>query len=237
MRLEQLSSNVYILPAHPDGDKVQPVIGAVVGREETILIDAGNSPHHAQILLGELKGIGAPPVQQLVYTHWHWDHVFGACIFRAPVVAHRLCKEKLREIDRMFWNEQILQETVERGHLRAESADIIRAGIDDWNAFKIILPAKTFQTKAALESEDYRLELTHVNSKHSSDSIVVNVLGEKIMFVADAFYPAPLRHEPQDRTLDKKVLEFMLASSCERFVHGHGEVLSRENIQEILKAI
>jgi hypothetical protein len=55
------------------------------------------------------------------------------------------------------------------------------------------------------------------------------------MFVADAFYPPPLRSEADDRTLDVKVLEFMSDSSCHTFVHGHGEVLSRENVREILE--
>lgn len=235
MKLEQLTSSVWILPAHPDDDKVQPAIGAVIGKTQTILIDAGNTPRLAQHLLEELESIKAPPVRQIIYTHHHWDHVFGACVYNAPAVAHVLCKEKLQKFDRESWNEQALQELVERGDIRAESAKIINEGVDNWNAFRLVLPKKTFEATEVLEGEGYRLELTHIHSKHSPDSVVVNVLGENVMFVADAFYPAPLRQEPNDRTLDRNVLEFMLASPCTQFVHGHGEPLTREIVQEILE--
>lgn len=235
MSLEQLSTSVYILPAHPDDDKVQPVIGAVIGNSETILIDAGNSPRHAREMLNELEKIAAPPIKQIIYTHWHWDHVFGACIFNAPALSHHLCKEKLLEDAAHPWSESYLQEEVKHDPSRETRANILRQGVDNWETFKIVVPAKTFETSEVLLGEGYRLELLHVNSKHSADSIIVNVIGEDVMFVADAFYPAPLRFEPNDRTLDVKVLELMLNSSYAQFVHGHGEVLSRENVQEIFK--
>jgi glyoxylase-like metal-dependent hydrolase (beta-lactamase superfamily II) len=235
MKLQELSSNVYILSAHPDDDKVQPVIGAVIGNQETILIDAGNSPRHAQLMLDELKRMAAPPVTQIIYTHWHWDHVFGACVFDAPALSHRLCKEKLLEEVHISWSEAYLQEEVKRDPNRVTRANILREGVDDWGNFRIVMPSKIFETSEVLDGEGYRLELLHINSKHSPDSIIVTVVGENVMFVADAFYPAPLRYEPNDQTLDLKVLRAMLKSSCTQFVHGHGEVLSRENVQEILE--
>jgi glyoxylase-like metal-dependent hydrolase (beta-lactamase superfamily II) len=103
MKLKQLSTRVWILPAHPDDDRVQPAVGVVIGDTETILLDAGNTPRLAYELLAELENIKAPPVKRIVYTHYHWNHVFGACVFAAPVVAHRLCKEKLLEFAKVSW--------------------------------------------------------------------------------------------------------------------------------------
>jgi glyoxylase-like metal-dependent hydrolase (beta-lactamase superfamily II) len=236
MRLKQLSPKVWILPAHPDDEKVQPAVGVVIGDKETILIDAGNTPQLARGLLMELEHIKAPPVKKIIYTHYHWDHVFGACVFNAPVVAHFLCKKKLLEFAKVSWSEEVLQGSVERGMIRAESAKVIRAGVDDWNTFKVVLPVQTFEEKETLVGEGYRLELTHVDSKHSDDSILVNVVGEKVMFVADAFYPAPLHVDPNDRTLDTMVIKTMLASPCQVFVHGHGEPLTRREVEGILQS-
>jgi glyoxylase-like metal-dependent hydrolase (beta-lactamase superfamily II) len=236
MRLEQLTSKVWLLPAHPDDDKVQPAVGVVMGDTETVLIDAGNTPHLARELLIELEQLKAPPVKHIVYTHYHWDHVFGACVFAAPVIAHFLCKKKLLEFAKLSWSEQVLQESVERGLIRAESAKIIREGVDDWDSFSVVLPTKTFDKKEALMGQGYRLELTHVNSKHANDSLLAEVVSENVMFVADAFYPAPLRVDPNDRTLDKMVLKTMLASVAEIFVHGHGDPLTRAEVQEVLES-
>jgi glyoxylase-like metal-dependent hydrolase (beta-lactamase superfamily II) len=234
MSLKQLSPNVWVFPAHPDDSKIQPAVGVVIGETETVLIDAGNTPRHAREILSELQRIKAPPVKQIIYTHYHWDHVFGACIFDAPVTAHFLCKQKLLEFTKVSWDDQALQECVERGMIREESAKIIREGVDNWGKFKVVLPTKTFEDKETLQGVGYRLELTHVDSKHSNDSVLVEVVSEGVMFVADAFYPAPLRLNPNDRTLDKNVLKTMLASTCEIFVHGHGEPLNRAEVQEIL---
>lgn len=236
MRLQQLSSKVWILPAHPDDDKVQPTVGIVVGDTKTVLIDAGNTPRHARELLIELEQIKAPPVRHIIYTHYHWDHVFGACVFGAPVIAHFLCKKKLLEFAALSWGEQVLQESVERGLIRAESAEIIRDGVDDWSTFKVVLPTKTLEDKETLVGQGYRLELTHVDSKHSHDSILVEVVGENVMFVADAFYAAPLRVDPDDRMLDKRVVKTMLASVAEIFVQGHGDPLTRVEVQEVLES-
>jgi glyoxylase-like metal-dependent hydrolase (beta-lactamase superfamily II) len=145
-----------------------------------------------------------------------------------------LCKEKLLEEAAQPWSEAFLQEEVQRDPSRELRANILRAGVESWETFKIVVPSKTFETSEVLAGEGYKLELLHVNSKHSPDSIIVNVVGEAVMFVADAFYPAPLRLEPNDQTPDVKVLELMLNSSCNKFVHGHGDVLNRENVQEIL---
>jgi glyoxylase-like metal-dependent hydrolase (beta-lactamase superfamily II) len=76
-----------------------------------------------------------------------------------------------------------------------------------------------------------------VDSKHSPDSILTTVIGENIMFVADAFYPAPLPINPNNRTLAKNVLETMLASTCDIFVQGHGEPLTRTEVKEILESV
>jgi glyoxylase-like metal-dependent hydrolase (beta-lactamase superfamily II) len=91
-----------------------------------------------------------------------------------------------------------------------------------------------FENTEILEGEGCKLELRHVDSKHSPDSVLVSVVGEGVMFVADAFYPAPLRLAPTDSTPDVKVLELMLQLPCEIFVDGHGEPLNKEKVKEIL---
>ena len=49
----------------------------------TLIVDAGNSPRHARLLLDEVARLPIPSPTYLALTHWHWDHVFGAsaCLF------------------------------------------------------------------------------------------------------------------------------------------------------------
>ena len=85
--LNRISEHIYALPPDPATDR--PVLGAVVGRRATLMVEAGNSPAHAQLLLAGLAQVTSVPLRYVVLTHWHWDHVFGASAFAEPVFAHR----------------------------------------------------------------------------------------------------------------------------------------------------
>ena len=49
--------------------------GLMVGANGTLVVDAGNSPSHAQVLLDHLAAAKLAPPRYLVLTHWHWDHL------------------------------------------------------------------------------------------------------------------------------------------------------------------
>jgi glyoxylase-like metal-dependent hydrolase (beta-lactamase superfamily II) len=85
-RLNQISQHVYWLP--PDATTDRPTLGAVVGERATLIVDAGNSPAHAELFLNELANAGAPAPAYLVLTHSHWDHVFGVSAYDLPVFAY-----------------------------------------------------------------------------------------------------------------------------------------------------
>ena len=104
MQLNKLSGHVYWLP--PDETTDRPVLGVIAGKHGTLVIDAGNSPAHANILLSEMSkhNIAAPSF--LVLTHWHWDHVFGTAVFNIPMFAHfetrRVVEEMVHLIDKLL---------------------------------------------------------------------------------------------------------------------------------------
>ncbi|GAB4428720.1 MAG: hypothetical protein Fur0044_26540 [Anaerolineae bacterium] len=47
--LQKLNRHVYWLP--PDDRTDRPILGAITGERATLLVDAGNSPAHAQLLV------------------------------------------------------------------------------------------------------------------------------------------------------------------------------------------
>ena len=81
--LIQVAQNVWIFPRDEDPNRFQPNVGVIVGGGQTILVDGGNSPRHARRVLLALHDVNAPPVSYVIYTHSHWDHVFGTMVFRS----------------------------------------------------------------------------------------------------------------------------------------------------------
>jgi glyoxylase-like metal-dependent hydrolase (beta-lactamase superfamily II) len=103
MKLTQLTEHTWLLPHHPNADAVQSSIGVITTLNETILVDAGNSPRLARKIKTELARRNLPHVSRIIYTHHHWDHIYGACEFDVPVTAHVICKSILEEESRKPW--------------------------------------------------------------------------------------------------------------------------------------
>lgn len=228
--LRQVSARVWYLPPHLDPEQVQPLVGVIVGDRETVLIDAGNTPHTAKTVLSELERIGAPPVGQIIYTHHHWDHVFGGCVYGAPAIAHNRCLVQLEKEALKPWSELFLTGEVARDPTLEGMANVLRQGVESWEDFHIVVPALSFETVHLLRGDGYRLELKHVGGKHAADSVVVIMPDEKIMFLGDSFYPPPLRLGLSDRRPDIEMLKNFLYEDCELYLDGHGAPFTKTEL-------
>jgi glyoxylase-like metal-dependent hydrolase (beta-lactamase superfamily II) len=83
-KLDDLAEGVYALTAAGD-----PNVGAIVGPETVLCIDARATPTLAREWLTVLRELTDKPVEWLVLTHYHAVRVLGASAFDARhVVAH-----------------------------------------------------------------------------------------------------------------------------------------------------
>ena len=107
-KLQQITDKVWLWPHHRNPMRVQSSVGVIVGDHGTLLVDAGNGPTLGALIQKSIKKRGFPPVTYIVYTHHHWDHVYGACAFDAKIVAHASCKEILVEEAKKPWGLEFL---------------------------------------------------------------------------------------------------------------------------------
>lgn len=226
--LVQLTERFWYLPAHPDAYQTQPLVGVVVGDEETVLLDAGNTPRHAEYLAEALQKLGAPPVGKIIYSHHHWDHVFGACVFDAEVIAHESCEKLLHMEAQKPWSRAYLENRYANDSAYRRIADILLQGIRDWSSFQVVIPQQTFKDKLLVEGAGYALQLEFVGGKHAADSIVIHILNERVMFLGDSFYPPPARLNLSDQDPDLAMLQHLAAQGCEHYLHGHGQPMRRD---------
>ena len=99
-KLTQLTKHTWFLPHNPYPKAVQSSIGVIATQKGSLLVDAGNSPLLARKLKAELLRCNLPPVSHIIYTHHHWDHIYGACEFDVQVTAHVICRGILEENSR-----------------------------------------------------------------------------------------------------------------------------------------
>lgn len=224
MKLRQLNDHTWIFPHDPDLSRVQPTIGAITTPTQTVLIDAGNSPRHARHILAALREIGAPPVSHVIYTHYHWDHTFGGQVWGGLVVGHEQTRDLLRsQYVSKPWSSVYIQEEITTNPLRKTTMRALDRAVDDWRAFRIVLPMVTFSTALELYLDGLTLDLRHVGGRHAADSITVRVRESQVLFLGDCYYPPPNYLRKPDDTIDRQMIEALLAENALLYVEGHNE--------------
>jgi glyoxylase-like metal-dependent hydrolase (beta-lactamase superfamily II) len=224
---------VVIPESRPGVD--QPNIGVLASGGRTVLIDCGNSPDYLRAVLGELGTRLPGPVDTIIYTHHHWDHVFGACALAAPAVAHEACHRRLApwvraEINPAFWEEEIRRHPLfEQSHRAKLSA------VNCWEGFKVVPPTITYEKQLRLRLESRTLKLLHIAAPHSEDSTLVLIREAGVLFLGDALYPPPV-YAPERRSCSyRKLLAALPVEEAELFIPGHGEPMTREAMREWMK--
>lgn len=79
-----------------DGNSV-----AVVSSEGVLVFDSNGTPAAATAVLAEIRKLTDRPVRYLVHSHWHWDHWYGAEVYKQAfpdlkIIAHEKTREMMR---------------------------------------------------------------------------------------------------------------------------------------------
>ena len=227
----QISPHVWILPRHRDKNRVQATIGVIIAGDQTILIDAGNSLHLARQIQATLAAMAAPPISHVVYTHHHWDHTFGACVYGVPAIAHHLSSQFLSDMRQLNVGEAHLRTKVERNPKL-----ILEWTAEDWDEFEIVLPEITYEDQVQFQFGDVTLELLHVGGIHAADSTVIKVVQDGVMFLGDCYYPAPRYIDTDDQMLDMTMLANLLDENYEHYIDGHNAPMQTRHVRRILRS-
>jgi glyoxylase-like metal-dependent hydrolase (beta-lactamase superfamily II) len=229
MELQPAADHVWVYPYDPDADIAQPMVGAVITASETVLIDAGNSPYHARQVRAALQQHGAPPVKYVIYTHHHFDHTFGAQIWRdSVIVGHMQCRAQLQDrFAGRSWNPRYVEEQIYQHPAQADGLRMIEKAVGDWQTFQLRLPHITFSDDLRLMLDGVTLALRHVGGQHASDSITVTVEESQVMFIGDCYYPPPMSVRQPDDKLDYAMIDRLLDQNAALYCEGHNIPFAR----------
>jgi glyoxylase-like metal-dependent hydrolase (beta-lactamase superfamily II) len=195
--LQHLAGRVWLFPHDPDEAKVQGCVAVIADDSGSVLVDAGNSPGTARRVSAAIGAAGLPPPNRLVYTHHHWDHVWGACAWPdVEIIGHRAGVRLLEADARRPWSHDYLRaEVVANPRLGPSFAARARA-MTSWEAFTVQPPHTAFDDHIALAGGVFA---SHVGGRHAEDSTVVAVPDSGVLLLGDCVYPPPLHlREPGD---------------------------------------
>lgn len=226
----------------PEAETDRPVLGMVVGSSKTLMIDAGNSENHARHFLSELRKREISGPDLVALTHWHWDHVFGLSgLTDAVSIASLATREGLKKLLPLSWSDEALDERVQEGTEIQFCADAIKKEFASERNIKVVLPDMHFDNRLEIDLGGVTCLLERVGGSHASDSVVVYVKEEKILFLGDCIY-ADIYAKNRNYKIDETVqlLDRLAVFDAETYMLSHGQPISKEEfIQEaaMLRAI
>ena len=218
--LKQITPHVYYLP--PDSRTDRPVLGVVSGSRASLLVDAGNSPAHANLLLDEITRLRLPSPAYLVLTHWHWDHIFGAHTLNLPTIASMETRQMVTHMAQLDWSDRALDRRVEEGSEIDFCRTMIKAELPDRRQLVIKPPEIGFERQIELDLGGVICRIVHVAGDHSADSSVVHVVEDRVMFLGDCLgedlYSGPRSYTPQKFL---PLIERIMSFEVDFFLEGH----------------
>lgn len=214
MQRERVADDIYVFTSEL---YAQVTAGAVITPEGAILIDTLLFPEEARAIKHLLENRLGCPVRYIINTHYHADHTYGTCFFPdAQVIAHARCYELLDTRGRQGLS--IAQQNT--GELRDVS---------------IVLPHIVFDSGTlSVHLGNKTVELRH-SPGHSPDSIVCLVKEDRVLFAADTMMAIPYF---VDGSYDDFVnsLHALQNGGFENVVQGHGEVVLRGEVEEVIQS-
>lgn len=228
-KLIQISKKIYYLPC---GENDRPILGIIIGDKATALVDAGNSPEHAKLLLDEIKKIPIeiPPIKYIFITHWHWDHIFGLSMFQdgVKIIAHKLTVEKITEMIDYKWDDESLASRVSEGLEIPFCEENIKLEYPYSNReITLIIPSHSFQEKQIIDLGKVNCVLEHVGGDHSLDSTIITVDG--VTFIGDSLSP---NYYNQGEFTEKLIFlqEKLLNLNSRIYIESHDKHMSKQTL-------
>jgi glyoxylase-like metal-dependent hydrolase (beta-lactamase superfamily II) len=199
-------------------------IVAVLGREETLVLDTRTTYPQAREIIDDLRSLGAPPVGIVVNSHGHYDHAFGNALFRpAPIWGHERCATMI---------------TADGDRQRTGAATSRPDLVADLAEVELVPPDRTFTGQASICMDDGReVALTYLGRGHTDNDIVLRVVDADVLCAGDLLENGATPFFGDGYPMDwPATAESVLALTGERtvVVPGHGDHAGRAFVEASL---
>ena len=170
----------------------------------------------------------------VVYTHSHWDHVFGGAELGGLVIAHVLTAEALNELAAMDWSDEGLEQRFAGGEASPQHVAYVKGEMPSPRTVEVAPADIVFQDGLDIELGGVTVRVRHVGGEHSADSSVMYVEPDRLVFLGDCLWDPPGVQPAAGSPMHDAVLEF----DAERYIDGHSaSVFSRSDIEGLIEKI
>lgn len=235
MTLNKVQGNCYYTDFEKDRDR--PTLGYIEGDKFSIMIDAGTSFEHNQLyhhLLDE-KGLKFPSFA--IITHWHWDHTFGMASLNIPTFVLDKTNDKLEMMKAWKWTDDAMKQRL-KDKLDIEFADVhIRKEYQDLKEIKVVLGDLVYKNDFIIDLGNQVLDVKHVPSAHSEDSVIIYAREDKVAYVGDAISVDYYNDNYLDKDKMRALMNELEALDFEICITGHNDPVERNHLLSVMKRL
>ena len=231
----QLTEHIYYTNNDPETDR--PCIGYVKGEKMSLLMDAGNSSAHAELLKEGLAEKGLPLPEYIALTHAHWDHTYGLCGWDCPSFAGEKTNRILGKMKDWQWDDASMRERIEKGEDSEFCFVHIRREYPDRSAIKVEQANISFTGEVSIDLGGVTVVLKEVVSPHAADCVVISVPEDGLLFLGDSYCSVPVGDDwVYDKELLGKYIDWLEGEDFSIAIKGHHPPQTKEELLAELKA-
>jgi cyclase len=250
--ITKLAEGVYAQIVSPDNSAAISNSGIVLLDRGVLLFDTHLTPEAGQLLLARVQSLTAKPVRYLVNSHFHPDHTHGNQVFpNSPLIigstnARRdMLQQDIPSLNRALSvtrdqleraKREVLTETEPKVQERMRASISSRqALVDSLSRLKILPPLITVDDALTISDPAREIRLLYLGNAHTDGDLVLYLPAEKIVFAGDVFFQEGMPNSQDASFLDwMKTLEELAKLDADRFVPGHGNVGTKQDVNEFL---
>lgn len=232
-KLHQLAPNVFSAVGYAASN-----VHFLVGPEGVVVIDTSETTGAAENILADFRLVSDLPINTIIYTHSHRDHISGATVFAAgrdtEIIASDNFKSDIVDVDDTVPTPHaaMMARTKRQFGISLTDDERVSLGVGPGKrpmkgmGAGFIQPTVQFGETTQIEREGFQLELAKAPGE-TPDHLVVWWAPEKILFCGDNFYHSfpnlsPLRGTPY-REFDAwaATMDQLMAYQPEILATGH----------------
>jgi cyclase len=215
-----ITESLYVISNDQGGN-----IGVLEGKDGIVIIDT-HRKQFTERIQEKISEISNKPVNYVINTHWHMDHIEGNEVFGGQgslIIAHENCRTRLA-------NDQLISLIMYNQEATPHNG----------------LPKLTFSDSIRLYLNDEVLLLSYFENVHTDSDVVIHFERSNVIHMGDIFvrYGVPFIDVQNGGDIDGMI------STCERIISiadentiiipGHGPVSNKQdliNYTDMIKTI
>ena len=191
-------------------------LGVSAGEDTVFLVDSQFAPLTPKIEAA-IKAVSPKPVQFLVNTHWHYDHVGG--------------NENLGKTGAVIVAHDNVRKRMSTDQFMAAFNQAIKASP------KAALPIVTFAEGMSFHLNGEQIRVVHVPRAHTDGDAIIHFMGSDVVHMGDTFFNGmyPFIDVSSGGSIDGMIAAadqvIAMTSDRTKIIPGHGPLGSRADLQ------